>query len=155
MGILMKIIILIFTILSFVNAQSYTFLLKKYNKQIELESKIVFNIADSIIKEKIKLFIPQITKQEIDVYSKLFLLEAHCEKANFIFVKNDIDDKNLCIGHNKIYFTNNYNRLLSSEKYIGAFFWSKSRPNIVFIKDRMLRKNITLPVSYKQFIEDL
>lgn len=151
----MKIIFFLFVAISFLYPQQYTFLVKKYDKEIELEAKIIDTVAQSIVDSKIKLYIPKITDIEKTIYSKIFQLEETCTTANFIFVKKNIDDKELCINSKKLYFTNNYQKLLVDEKYLGAFFWSKSRPNIVFIKDRLLKRNIVLSKEYSQFVEDL
>jgi len=151
----MKTLLFILISLSFSYAQTYTFLLDKYDKEVELESKIIRKIAESSISKRIVLFIPQITDKEKDIYSKIFKLGKNCNESNFVFIKKNIEDKNLCLNENKLYFTNNYKKLLSNNKYFGAFFWSKSRPNIVFIKNRLMKHKITLPNSYKQFIEDL
>lgn len=155
MGFLMRIILFLLFFISFLYPQQYTFLVKKYDKEVELEAKIINTIAQSVSDSQIKLYIPQITEVERTIYSKIFQLEKDCTTANFIFVKKNIDNKDLCINSNKIYFTNNYQKLLVHEKYLGAFFWSKSRPNIVFIKDRLSRRNIVLGKEYSQFIEDL
>jgi len=151
----MKTLLFLLTLLSFSYAQTYTFLLDKYDKEVELESKIIRKIAESSLSKRIVLFIPQITEKEKDIYSKIFQLGKNCKESNFVFIKKNITDKNLCLNKNKLYFTNNYKKLLSNNKYFGAFFWSKSRPNIVFIKNRLTKHKITLPNSYKQFIEDL
>ena len=151
----MKTILFILTFLTFSYSQTYTFLVNKYDKEVELESKIIRKIAESSVSKKIVLYIPQITNIEKDIYSKVFTLGRSCEESNFVFIKKNISDKNLCLNKNKLYFTNNYKKLLSNSKYFGAFFWSKSRPNIVFIKDRLIKHKIILPNSFKQFIEDL
>lgn len=150
----MKHLILTLILLSFSYSQTYTFLVNKYNKEIELESKIIKKIAESSVGKDIVLFIPEMTESEKNIYSKIVKIAKNCKEANFIFVKKNID-KDLCKSENKLYFTNNYKKLLSNEKYVGAFFWSKSRPNIVFIKNRLTKRDISLPNSYQQFIEDL
>jgi len=155
MGVLMKIIFSLFLFISFLYSNQYTFLVKKYDKEIELEAKIIDTIAVSVVRKDIKLYIPEITELEENVYSEIFQLTKTCNTANFIFVKKNINDENLCPNSQKIYFTNNYQKLLVDKKYIGAFFWSKSRPNIVFIKDRLDQRNIILPKEYNQFVEDL
>lgn len=151
----MKIFIVIFIIItSSYSSNQQTFLLGKYDKEVELEAKIVSNIASSSLREKIRLFIPNVTKLEKKVYSKYFLLSENCEEANFIFMNKTIDEEQLCNVENKLFLTNNYQKLLADETFYGAFFWSKSRPNIVFIKDRLDNKKIVLPKSYDQYIED-
>ena len=155
MGILMKSLILILSIISSLFSSSqYTFLVNEYDKEIELEAKIIAKIAKSSLNEDIRLFIPNITNMEKRVYSKYFLLTKTCENSNFVFVKNNKEDINSCSQENKLFFTNNYKKLLSNRKYFGAFFWNKSRPNIVFIKARLTKEHIKLPKDYDQFVED-
>ena len=154
MGILMKSFFLFVFFLTVSYSQPHTFLVKKYDKEIELESKIIGQIAHSSVQKDVVLYIPKMTEMERKIYSKIFTLGKNCEESNFIFVKKNID-KSLCNSKEKLFFTNNYKKLLSNKKYYGAFFWSKSRPNIVFIKDRLAKHHIALPKAYTQFIEDL
>lgn len=153
----MKTIILLISLISFSFANQYTFLVDKYDKEIELEAKIIFNIARVSIGGEIKLFIPKITNVEKDIYSNIFNLVDNCNDANFIFVKNNYEINFLCENkiENQIFFTNNYKKLINNNKYIGAFFWNKSRPNIIFLKDRLSKKNIILTSEYEKFIEDI
>ena len=151
----MRNILLILLISTFIHAQTYTFLIKKYDKEIELESKIISKIAKSLISKEITLYIPQISSIEKEIYSKSFKIGITCEESDFIFVKRNIKEEDICENKEKIFFTNNYKKLLVSKMYIGAFFWSKNRPNIVFIKNRLENKKIKLPLSYNQFIEDI
>ena len=149
----MKILILILTFLSFSMAQQYVFLVNKYDQEIELEAKIITQIATDSVKEKIKLFIPNISKLEEKIYYKHVQITYDCNVSNFVFDKGDFNN-NQCKNKKRLYFTNNYRKLIGNNQYYGAFFWSKSRPNIVFIKDRLLKNSIELAQSYKQFIED-
>ena len=151
----MKKIIFLITLISFLNAEQYTFLLNKYDKELELEAKIISNIATASIKNDIKLFIPEISIAEKEIYSKFFILTHSCNDANFVFIKKSIDINSLCKEDtNKIFFTNNYQKLLNDNKYLGAFFWNKSRPNITFIKNRLEKQKIELPNDYDKFVED-
>lgn len=151
----MKIFILILTIFSLSHSGQHTFLIDKYDEEMELEAKIISDIATSSSSNKeIKLFIPKITDMEKKIYSKYFTLSENCEASNFVFVNKIIENQKLCAVENRLFFTNNYKKLLSDNKYYGALFWQKSRPNIVFIKNRLEQTNILLPKSYSQFIED-
>jgi len=151
----MKSLLLLFCFFSFSYSEQYTFLVNKYDKEIELEAKIIANIAISSVNENIKLFIPEISNNEKKIYSKFFTLVNTCSNANFVFVKKTIKISPSCNQDKKIFFTNNYRRLLKEPIYIGAFFWSKSRPNITFIKDRLIQQNVKLSNDYKKFIEDI
>jgi len=152
-GVLVKALLLILSILSFGFAKQHVFLVDKYNKEIDLEAKIISKIATSSLGKKVKLYIPEITKEEQKIYSKHFKITQNCESANFVFDKNGIAEEN-CKGKDKLFFTNNYKRLISNKKYYGAFFWNKSRPNIVFIKQRLHTNKVNLSSEYSQFIED-
>jgi len=150
----MRIIILTLAFISLAFSSQYTFLVKEYDKEIDLEAKIIVKIAKNSIKDKIKLFIPNISNVEKNIYSKYFTLSESCESSNFVFVKKANNNDILCSENNKLFFTNNYRRLLSDKRFYGAFFWNKSRPNIVFIKRRLKQRNIKLPSDYEQFVED-
>jgi len=150
----MRIIILTLTLISLAFSSQYTFLVKEYDKEIDLEAKIIVKIAKNSIKDQIKIFIPNISNVEKNIYSKYFILSSDCESSNFVFVKKAIKSDSLCSQDNKLFFTNNYRRLLSDKRFYGAFFWNKSRPNIVFIKTRLKQRNIKLPKDYEQFVED-
>lgn len=150
----MRNLFLILTLITFASSNQYTFLVNKYDKEIELEAKIVSKIAATSMHDKIKLFIPEISSNERDIYSKFFILSDSCQEANFVFVKKQVNINRLCQEKNKLFFTNNYQVLLSDERYFGAFFWNKSRPNIVFVKERLETKSIELSPEYVQFIED-
>lgn len=149
----MRFILFLLIIISFTNARNYTYLLNDYNEEVELESKIVTNIAKEILKSDVKIYIPNATSEDENIYSKFTKVVNECNEANFIFVKYPYDI-NKCENDDAIFFTNNYKKLISNDLYIGAFFWSKSRPNIAFKKDRLNKCHIVLSKSYIQFIED-
>ena len=154
--VLMRFFILILTLFSLSFASNYTFLVDKYDKEIELEAKILAQIASLSTKEPITLFIPQVTKAEKKIYSKFFKLTPLCKEANFVFINKETDIKSLnCNPSITHFFTNNYQKLLTEKSFFGAFFWSKSRPNIVFAKKRLIANNITLPKNYHHYIEEL
>ncbi|MDZ7819632.1 MAG: hypothetical protein U5K55_13940 [Aliarcobacter sp.] len=153
----MKNIIFLISLVTFSFANQYTFLVDKYDEEIELEAKIISNIAIASSKNEIKLFIPRITSIEKNIYSKFFTLVNNCNDANFIYVKRNYEIDSLCKNkiNNKLFFTNNYQKLLKKDNFIGAFFWNKSRPNIIFVKDRLVKQNIKLSKDYEKFIEDI
>ena len=153
----MKNIIFLISLVTFSFANQYTFLVDKYDKEIELEAKIISNIAIASSKNEVKLFIPRITSTEKNIYSTFFTLVSTCDDANFVFVKRNFEIDSLCEDkmNDKLFFTNNYQKLLNKDKFIGAFFWNKSRPNIIFIKNRLAKQNIKLSNDYEKFIEDI
>ncbi len=151
----MKRLILLVTFFSLLSAENYTFLVQPYSKEIELEAKIISEIATSSLHEEIKLFIPNMSEMEKKVYSQYFTLSQKCETSNFVFVNKAVGSETLCDNTKRLFFTNNYRKLLSDDKYFGALFWNKSRPNIVFIKNRLEKKAIILPPTFNQFVEGI
>lgn len=140
--------------ISFLYSNTYTFLVKKYTKEVELEAKIISNIAESIVKKELRVFIPNISKEEKNIYSKYLTLSKGCNDSNFVYIKVSNNQDDYCKGKDTIFFTNNYRNLLKNNKFVGAFFWNKSRPNIIFFKKRLLENKITLPRNYNNFIEE-
>lgn len=152
----MRALVLFFALTLMALGNQYTFLVNKYDKEIELEAKILAQIASLSTKEPITLFIPRATKAEKKIYSKFFKLTPLCKEANFVFINKETDIKSLnCNPLRTHFFTNNYQKLLTEKSFFGAFFWSKSRPNIVFAKKRLIANNITLPKNYHHYIEEL
>jgi len=151
----MRTLLVSFVIATTLSAQNYTFLVSEYTKETELEAKIVSNIAEaSLNKSEIRLFIPEISELEERVYSNFVTLTSSCSEADFVFVKRSVDVTEYCQDMDKVYVTNNYSKLLSDQRYIGAFFWQKSRPNITFLNKRLQKKQIQLPSNYEKFVED-
>ncbi|CAM3525633.1 hypothetical protein [Arcobacter aquimarinus] len=151
----MKNILFLISLITFGFSSQYTFLIDKYDEEMELEAKIISNISTALKKDKIKLFIPKISNVERDIYSKFFTIVDDCKDANFIFEKRSFGKDSYCEDENKLFFTNNYQKLLHNKSYIGAFFWNKSRPNIILVKNRLLKENINLSSDYEKFIEDI
>jgi len=60
------------------------------------------------------------------------------------------------IANNKgIIFITNFKLLEKMhKKAIGGFFWQKGRPNILFLRQNLKKRNITLPKSMQDYIED-
>ncbi|AFL67779.1 hypothetical protein [Sulfurospirillum barnesii] len=149
----MKALYLSLIIVHLCYAEHYTFLVQPYSKEVELEAKIIYEIASASLEENITLFIPNISSMEEKVYTNYFTLTQECEKANFIFI-NKAEEMPPCPSTKKrLFFTNNYRKLLSNKHFFGALFWNKSRPNIVFSQKRLEEKAITLPQNFHQFIE--
>lgn len=150
----MKKLLLLLSITSVLFAKQYTFLVDNYDKELELEAKIIYNIAKSSSMQPIKLFIPNMTESEEKAFSRYFNISKDCENSNFVYVKKSVSIEHRCLTKNRLFFTNNYEKLLSDSKFYGAFFWNKSRPNIVFIKNRLSKGNINLPHTYQKYVED-
>jgi len=78
-------------------------------------------------------------------------LSLTCEQADIIILNTLSRLPDNC--KNKLIFTNNYKTYRNHEDIVGAFFWQKGRPNIVFRQKVLHKKNILLNASFRKYIE--
>lgn len=55
---------------------------------------------------------------------------------------------------NSIIITTEYSLLEKDDRIIGAFYWQKGRPNLLFLRERMEKAHITLGHEFDKYIED-
>jgi hypothetical protein len=149
----MKHLILWFGLIAFSFANQYTFLVNQYNKDLELEAKIISTVAQLLIKKKPTIYMPNMSEDEQKAYGAYFKIASSCKQANFVYIKTNNDIESSCSTSKRFFFTNNYRMLLNNKLFNGAFFWSKSRPNIVLVKERLAKKGVVVPKKYEQFVE--
>lgn len=123
---------------------------------------------DSTLKIYQDIFISLSTKQVVSVYtldseyqsvfkqaSKLHIVHRP-EISDIILITNisGLDAlKTLPKGEKSpIVFVTEYQLLKKSEKIVGAIYWRKGRSQLLFLKNRLEKNNITLPAKYHKFI---
>jgi len=120
--------------------------------QQEYEIKILSAITDALFPNT------QVVKVWTDTPKSILFLKniqkmklvSSIEEAEVLFLtkNNDIESK-------KMKFVTSY-QLLKRYKSstLGGFYWKKGRPNILFIKDNLIKYNKMLPESMSKYIED-
>ena len=73
------------------------------------------------------------------------------KNARLILITKKIPEN---IPSNAILITTEYSLLIKEPRVVGAFFWQKGRPNILFVRKRMQEVNITLGREFDKYIED-
>lgn len=58
------------------------------------------------------------------------------------------------IPSDTIVFVTDYRLLKASKDIVGAFYWKKGRSQLLFIKNRLNAKHISLPNEYNKYIID-
>lgn len=53
-----------------------------------------------------------------------------------------------------ILFVTNYKLLKKYKNAVGAFYWKKGRPTIIFIKERLQDKSIKISSSFEKYLEN-
>ncbi len=146
-------IVLSFFILVFLINNSFSEI-ERSLEEIKLEIKILEKISKDITdKNKINVYLIDYNPRLLIRYSTSFVLVKDCGKADIIIAKtNSKEDLKMC--HNVPGIALNYSLLKENKIFIGALFWYKGRPNLVFIKSRLERFKIDLPESYSRYIEE-
>ncbi len=121
-------------------------------KEIKFEAKLIDSIAVALFKKNnLYVYIYGDDAEKIIKYSRVLKETEDIQNADFILASTKLNPelkkvKKPIIGMK--YF------LLKNENVIGAIFWHKGRPNIVFIKDRLKKFEINPPKSLEKYIED-
>ena len=119
--------------------------------EIEVAAKIVDKISMALVnKEKISIYTNDIRSLYITKLSKNLENTKACKDADIIFTKT----RNIPICDEKILvFATTYLAFKSLPNAIGAFFYQKGRPSIVFRKETLKKHNIVLSEEFKKYIE--
>ncbi len=129
--------------------------IEKLPEEIQLEVKILEKISIDISKkDKVNVFVLGYNPKYLRKYSKVFKIVQDCSIADIIIAKENDDNILAQCPRNVPGIALNYALLKEDEIFIGALFWYKGRPNLVFIKSRLEKFRINLPKSYSKFIEE-
>ena len=115
-----------------------------------LESAIFNKVVTAVTaKESPKVYIYTKNKALEKYPGKLGLVQS-CKDADIVILTTLKNIPEAC--KNKIFFATRYQHL-RDERVIGAFFWQKGRPNILFYQKRLDKFNIKLDKSFDRYIE--
>ncbi len=87
----------------------------------------------------------------INFLKQSYLLD-NCENAQIIFTKRYEDLDPQC-RNKKIFFLSFKEYRLHKNKAVGAFFWQKGRPNILFRKEALQKFHIKVTPEFEKFVE--
>ncbi len=83
--------------------------------------------------------------------SKMFNQVFSCSNADMILTKMR-NIYRVCHG-NPLIFATSYRGFKLSQNAVGAFFYQKGRPNIIFKKDKLEEYKINISEKFKKYIE--
>jgi len=138
----MKILLITFIIFCNILEAKSSYAIKLYEK-----------ILPSMIENRpIKVFLDKETK-ELLKNSELFqIIEVCTEKVDVLIGKNFHDISEEC--KNKPIFATNYKTYKKNENSIGAFYWRKGRPQIIFNSKNLTYFQMPLVASLRKFQEN-
>lgn len=117
---------------------------------MQIESSIFKEVIGAMVKtDKPKVFIYK-ENNSLQKHSDGLELVYSCSNADVVVVSTLKNLPDLCFD--KIIFGTKYSHLKDS-RVVGAFFWQKGRPNILFYKDRLDKNDIKLDSSFDKYIE--
>jgi hypothetical protein len=122
-----------------------------YSSEIKTASKIMGKISSVLIKkENTSVLTNDARNEEIVSYSMKMKNISSCNNADMIITHTkDIPkcDKEVLI------FVTNYLAFKALPEAVGAFFYQKGRPNIIFREENLAKYNIVLPSEFNKYIE--
>ena len=133
-------IIFIFLLITTVNAGDI-------KKASSIFNMVIKNIAH---KNTPKVYL-HVEIESIKKYPKDLKITTNCSDADVVVLSTLKNIPSTC--KDKILFGTRYSHL-KNNNVVGAFFWQKGRPNILFYKKRLDKYNIRLGSGFDKYIEN-
>ncbi len=83
--------------------------------------------------------------------SQRMVLTKDPANARFLIVARKIPAG---IAKDSVVMTTEYLLLEKDKRVVGAFFWQKGRPNLLFLRQRLREADLTLTPEFQKYIED-
>ncbi len=89
--------------------------------------------------------------ESIEKYPGNLKIVTECKDADIVILSTTVNIPKECAS--KLLFGSRYSHL-KNKNVLGAFFWQKGRPNILFYKKRLKKQKIVLDSSFDKYIEN-
>ena len=114
--------------------------------EVRLIEKILLDMTD---KQPVNVCVINYDTNKILNYSK-YLRITNCENADFMIIGKDSEE----INYNKPAIVFDEDLIKKVKNAVGALYWKKGRPQLIFIKNRLDKYKIQLPSEYKGYLVD-
>lgn len=123
-----------------------------FANELEVTTKIMNKISYILIKKNvIKVFATEEKVRQAIHNSNTMKSINDCHNADLIISNKQSDIPFTC--KEKMVFYTKYKAFKKDTHAVGAFFWQKGRPNIMFRKNILSKYHITLPSEFHKYIE--
>ena len=122
-----------------------------YADDVKLASSIFNTIVSSITHKKNAAVYLYYDIESVSRYPDKLQVVKDCSIADVVLLSSIKDIPKEC--ESEILFGTRYSHL-KNKNVIGAFFWQKGRPNILFYRDRLAKHHIKLDKSFDKYIEN-
>lgn len=117
-----------------------------------IAAQIIDKTLGSLFKSKsVKAWGDTPKQQAIIGHSKTMIWVESPQEADFIIIAEGVPSQ---FKANCILFGTDYDMLEQDARVIGAFYWQKGRPNLIFLRERLREHNLTLSSDFEKYIED-
>ena len=117
----------------------------------KLEAQILSSIAHSLVhKKSVNICIDDKNFKCLGKYAKGLNIVS-CGRADIVFTSKDKDISKKC--KTSLIFSTSYYLYEHSPMIVGAFFWQKGRPNIIFRQKQLKHLGIILPKNFQKYID--
>lgn len=118
----------------------------------KIEAQIIDKIVVSLFPgQKITVWGETVDQKNMIKQSTKISRVESSSNADLIIVTKNIPQN---LSDNCVIITTEYALLKKDERIIGAFFWQKGRPNLLFLRPRMQKANVNLGHEFDKYIED-
>lgn len=132
---------------------------------LDKESTLKFyhHIFEGLLGEKtVSVYVKDKKYADVFSHSRYIKLAESSQNADIILLTNKNilkkilknKNNNQSEGSQAILFATDYRLLKYSEDIVGAFYWKKGRSQLLFVKNRLDKQDITLPSEYKKYTVD-
>jgi len=112
--------------------------------EVRLIEKILIDMAD---EQPVNVCVINYDVNKILNYSK-YLRITNCENSDFMIIGKDSEE----INYNKPAIVFDEDLIKKFKNAVGALYWKKGRPQLIFIKSRLDKYKIQLPSEYKGYL---
>lgn len=131
-------------------ALSFSFL---QASEIDIATQIIDKTLNSLFPNKtsVKTWADTTYHKEVIKHSENMQLANSEKEAEFYLIEKKLPKT---IKKNVLIFTTNIDLFYDNDQVIGAFYWQKGRPNLIFLRERLKKYNIKLSSEFENYIED-
>ena len=116
-----------------------------------LQAQILSTIAHALVdKNSLNVCLDDKDLESSKKYAKS-LKFVSCSKADIVFTSKAKDVDTKC--KTGLVFATSYYLYRHSPMVVGAFFWQKGRPSIIFRKKQLKKLGIKLPGEFSKYVE--
>lgn len=117
---------------------------------VELASMILNKLIFAVTAKKDPKVYLYRENEALETYPASAVLVTRCDDADIVVVSTLKHLPKSC--ENKVLLGTRYMHL-DDPRVVGAFFWQKGRPNILFYRERLDAMHITLGKEFEKYIE--